>query len=373
MRASRLVTAVVLVGVAAGGGWLAWNRLAAQEKPAGGGEGSGPAKVRVVPVETARVERLVEAVGTLVAVESVALTAEVPGRVEAILFRQGERVEAGAELVRLERDEAEAEVRTRQAEVEEIVQTQARAQTLADRKVGPRAAADDLQARVDAARARAAAAESRVDDYIVRAPFAGRLGLRDLSVGAQVEPGRELVTLDTITPIDLRFSVPERHLGEVGPGAKVAAESVAYPGRRFEGEVRAVDSRVDPALRAVEMEARLDNADGALRPGMFMGLKVSAGVREDAVVVPPAAVQVRGATHFAFRVVDDKAERVEVRIGQRAPDRLEILEGLKAGDRVVVEGLQRVASGKPVEVEGGQPQPAGQAGPGQQPARGPES
>lgn len=368
MRASRIVTAVILVGLAAGGGWLAWSRSAAREAP-GGGEEAAPARVRLAQAETARVEQLVEAVGTLVAVESVALSAEIAGRVEAILFRQGERVEAGAVLVRLERDGAEAEVSTRRAEADEVAQAQSRAETLADRRVGPRAAADDLDARLNAARARVAAAEAQLDDLTITAPFAGRLGLRDISVGAQVDPGRELVTLDSVSPIDLRFSVPERYLAEVRPGAKVVAESVAYPGRTFEGEVRAVDSRVDPALRAVEMEARLDNPDGALLPGMFMGLRVGAGVREEAVVVPPMAVQVRGSSHFAFRVADGKAERVEVKVGQRTADRLEILEGLKAGDQIVVEGLQRVADGKPVEVEDALPEGAD----GGQPARGPES
>lgn len=204
-------------------------------------------------------------------------------------------------------------------------------------------------------RARTQAARQRLGDAVLRAPFAGRVGLRDISIGATVQPGTALVTLDSVSPIDLRFSVPEQQLGEIGIGAAVTAGNAAFPERQFTGEVRAIDSRVNPVTRTIEIEARLPNSDGALRPGMLMQVAIAVRTIENAVVVPPIAVVVQGSSHYVFRVDEGRALRTTVEIGQREPDRLEIVSGLAAGSRVVVEGLQGVTDGQPVRIGDGQP------------------
>ncbi len=218
---------------------------------------------------------------------------------------------------------------------------------------------DDARRRLQAANARVAAAQKRLEDTEVRAPFQGRVGLRDVSLGALVEPSTVLATLDSISPIALRMSVPEQALAGVQPGTRIRARSAAYADREEEGEIHAVASRVDPALRTISVEARLPNPDGRLLPGMLMSVTIELETVPDALVVPPMAVLVRGERQFVYRVRDGKAERAEVATGQRTPEHVQVMRGLEPGERIVVEGLASVAEGKPVRVvePGGGPAP----------------
>lgn len=146
--------------------------------------------------------------------------------------------------------------------------------------------------------ARVHTVQSQLEEMTVRAPFKGRIGLRQVSVGAVVAAGTAFTTLD---PIALRFAVPEQEMGRIAPDTVVQATSPAYPGRRFEGKVHALDGRVDAATRTIEIEARLPNPDGELRLGMLMNLQIAVERVAETVVVPPRAVLVRGESHFVFR------------------------------------------------------------------------
>ncbi|HEV2560009.1 MAG TPA: efflux RND transporter periplasmic adaptor subunit [Microvirga sp.] len=359
------LAALALLAGAAGGGY-AWYR-----QPAGGEQRRAerpPPAVVLAPAQSSDITRTIEAVGSTVAAESVVVTAKAPGRIIRIEFKDGDRVAKDQVLIRLEQDEARAELDAQRAEQAEVEQQLARAEELLARGAGPRAPVEDARRRLQAATAQANAAQKRLEDTVVRAPLSGRVGLRNLSVGARVEATTELATVDTVDPIDLRFSVPERYLAQVKPGTRITAQSSAYPDRGFEGDVRAVASRVDPALRTVTVEARLPNPEGALVPGMLMNVSVALEVVPGAVVVPPAAVLVRGEEHFVYRVREGRAERAPVEIGQREPDRLQVVKGLKAGDEIAVEGLANIVDGRPVraarrgEGEGGAPAPAGPEG-----------
>ncbi len=348
---------VLALGAAGAGGWgwrEGWFAGLAPSGGPGGGQAARqerpPPAVVLARAETAEVVRTLEALGTARAAESVVLTAKVAGRIVAIGFEQGASVKKGAVLVRLESQEIEAEIAALEAEAAETRQALERAETLLTRGAGARAPVDDNRRRLQAAEARIAAGRRRLDDTVVRAPFDGRVGLRDLSVGALVAPGTEIATLDTIASMTVRFNIPEQRLGEIQPGARIEARTAAYADETFIGEVRAIGSRVDPALRTIEIEARLANRDGRLRPGMLLDVTVATRTVTDAVVVPPLAVQVRGDEHFVYRVADGKAQRAPIRIGQREPERVQIEEGLKAGDEVVVGGVQAVTEGQPVRV-----------------------
>jgi membrane fusion protein (multidrug efflux system) len=311
-------------------------------------EEKGPRETPVVtaPAEAARVQRTVRGVGDVRATESVTLTAEAPGRVEAILFREGARVGRGAILVRLRAAQERADVSAAQAEAAEIAGRLARLERLAAEGAAARGEVEDLRRQLQAARARTASAATRIDDYTIRAPFAGVIGLRDISVGAVVQSGDAIATLDAIDQVDVRFAVPERELGRLRVGAAVEARSTAFD-RPFTGRLRLIDSRVDPANRTVRAEARMANPGRQLRPGMLAEITIAAEAAQS-VVVPPVAVQVQGGEQFVYVSANGKAKRTPVEVGQREPGRLEILRGLKPGDRVIVEGLQQVNDGGPV-------------------------
>lgn len=343
--AGLLVAALTAAGAA---GWWFWNtgtEQAAPQRP--------PARVTVAAAETARLVRQIRGIGTVTATDSVILAAEITGRVTELPFEEGTLVEAGQPLVVISPGPVEAEARAAEAEAAELEQQVSRSGQLAQRGFAPRGDLEDLRRQLEAARARAAAAQARLSQTRILAPFDGRVGLREVSVGALVQPGTPLLPIDAVDPIELRFALPEQEAARVTPGAGVRATSASLPGRVVEGEVRTIATRVDPALRTVTLVARLPNRDGALKPGMLMEVAVAAEVVEQAVTVPPRAVQLRGPEHFVFTVADGTARRTPVRIGQRAPDRIEIREGLEPGAEVIVEGAQaledgaRVAAGPP--------------------------
>jgi membrane fusion protein (multidrug efflux system) len=334
--------AVLAAGLAA---WLLW--------PAQGQETASPppppTPVVLATAESGRLVREIQALGTIVATSSVMLAAEITGRVTELRFEEGAEVPEGEVLVTLDPGPAEAEARAAEAEAAELEQQLSRSSRLARGGFAPRGDVADLRQRLAGAQARVAAAESRLAQSRIVAPFAGRLGLKQVSVGTLVQAGTPLVPLDAVDPIDLRFAVPEQEAARISEGAAIRATSTALPGRVFEGEVRIVAPRVDPALRTVTIEARLPNADRALRPGMLMQVVVAAEVVEQAVTVPPRAVVLQGPEHFVFRVEDGIARRTPVRIGQRLPQRMEIQDGLVAGAQVVLEGLQGLQDGARVD------------------------
>jgi membrane fusion protein, multidrug efflux system len=189
-----------------------------------------------------------------------------------------------------------------------------------------------------------------MDDRVVRAPFTGLLGFRQVSAGSLINPGTVITTLDDTSIIKLDFTVPEVYLADIRPGLNVRAHSIVYANREFAGEVRVVGSRIDPVTRSVQVRAEIDNADGALRPGMLMTLTMDINTH-DALVVPEEAVMVDQDRQYVMVVDDgDVARRTEVQLGRREPGVVEVTAGLVPGDRVVVEGASNVRAGQNVKV-----------------------
>jgi membrane fusion protein (multidrug efflux system) len=323
-----------------------------------------PVIVSLATATSEDVPRRIQTIGDAVASESVTLTPRISGRVQAVLFEGGETVQAGALIVQLDPAEVEAEHRVALAQLEEIRGAAERASKLAGNGAGPRSVAEDLTRRKQAAQAAVDSAEQRLKSFEIRAPFSGRLGLRTISVGALVQPGDPIVHLDAVDPIDVRFTVPERFLADLQPGAEVLATSAAFPGEVFSGSIRHVEPRVDPTLRMVRVEAQLPNPDGRLVPGKLLSLDVTLGVVKNAVTVPAVAVRTEASVQFVFREVDGRAERVLVETGQRLADKIVITKGLQPGDRVVFEGLVDLSDGALIgeasqgATEGSAPEPA---------------
>jgi membrane fusion protein (multidrug efflux system) len=315
--------------------------------PGGGGRSGSPTLVTTVSVRQERVAQKLEALGTARANESVDISSKASNIVTAIRFRDGERVRQGQVLVQLDDATARADVAAAQATLTESQSQYDRARELLNTQAVSKSQFEQLEATLKANRARLQAAQARLEDTVIRAPFSGRVGLRRVSVGTLISPGDVITTLDDTSVIKLDFSVPENFVSTLREGLPVRATAPAFPGRSFAGKVASIDSRVDINTRSVTVRALLANEDGALKAGMFLNVSLSKDDRE-AIVVPEEALTPEAEKQFVFVVADGKAQRREVQIGGRRPGSVEVLAGLEAGDRVVVEGTQKIRDGSPV-------------------------
>ena len=334
---------------------LGWAIYATQHKPAPGssagqgaaGRNTGPTLVSTTEVRSERVSQKLEALGNARANESVDISSKTSNVVMAVRFRDGERVKRGQLLVELDDAQVRADVAAAEAAVAESERLYNRSRELMATEALSKSQFDQLEAVLKANRAKLAAAEARLQDTVIRAPFSGRVGLRRVSVGTLISPGDVITTLDDTSVIKLDFSVPENFLASLREGLAVRATAPAFPGRSFAGKVASVDSRVDMNTRSVTVRALLANEDGALRPGMFLNVSLANDERE-ALVIPEEALTPEAEKQFVFVVADGKAAQREVRIGMRRPGSVEIVSGLSEGEQVIVEGTQKVRNGAPV-------------------------
>lgn len=310
-----------------------------------------------IPVTTTTVAAsawtdLLRAVGTVQARESVAVTAKVSETVERVHFDSGDAVNAGAPLVTLSGRQQRASLEEARATANEAERLYRRQQELADQQLIARAQLDTQRATRDAARARVAQVEAQVADRTIRAPFAGVLGIRQVSPGALVTPGTVIATLDAIDRVYVDFAVPERALATLATGQRVAGRATAYPDIGFEGTVAAIGSRIDPATRTLTVRGDFPNPDHRLRPGMLVEVRLFQPERE-ALVVPEIAIVQVGNEAFVWRVGEGgEVERTPVAIGDRQQGQAEILSGLEAGDRIVVDGTGKLRPGSVVAEAG---------------------
>ena len=314
-----------------------------------GGQG-GPVGVVVQPVRVGPVIDRVESVGTVRAREAVTITTKVAGMVEAIRFSEGERVEAGAVLVQLDAAALRAELDQARAFLDD-----ARSQLVRGRQLQPGTTIaaqrlETLEALARQAEGRVRQADARLQELRVTAPFAGRVGLRQVSPGALIQPGTVITTLDDTARVRVEFAVPEVYLARIHVGSGVTAHSGAYEGRRFRGTVAVIDTRIDPATRSVRVISEFDNADEALRPGLFLTVELVLEERPRALLVAEEAIDPIGDRAFVFVIRDGRAHRQEVQLGQRLPGEVEIRAGLTAGEPVVVRGIQRLRNDAPVRI-----------------------
>lgn len=320
----------------------------------GGKEGDDRGKqavlVTVVPAGTRQFVDVIEAVGTAKANESIDLTAKSTETIGALNFTDGQKVDKGAVIAEMTSREQSADLASARADLVEKTQAYARVQELKAKGFATQAQIDAAVSARDSAAAKVRSLESRVSDRLIRAPFAGVLGLRHVSVGTLVKPGDLITTLDDISVIKVEFTVPESFLAALQIGMTVHASVEAYPGRVFEGKVAGIDTRIDPVSRAIALRAEIPNADGMLRPGMLMTVSVLKNQRV-ALAVPEESLVPLDEQQYVYVVgADGKAERREVKIGARVPGSVEILSGLKSGELVVVEGTIRLRPGAPVKV-----------------------
>jgi membrane fusion protein (multidrug efflux system) len=343
-----LVAFAAVIGVAA----YFWLYASKGEKDGEGRGGRDAVLVTLAAVEEREFVDVIEAVGTAKANESIDITAKATETVSAVNFTDGQKVDKGFVIVEMTSREQSADLVAARAELEEAVKNYERIKGLFDKGFATRAQLDQATAARDSAAARVKALESRVADRLIRAPFAGVLGLRKVSVGTLVRPGDVITTLDDISIIKLDFTVPEAFLSALREGMIVRLTVAAYPGRTFEGKVAGIDTRVDPVSRAVAMRAEIPNPDGLLRPGMLMTVALLNNQRTSLAVPEQALVPVEDRQYVFVALPDDKVERREIKAGARQPGFVEVLSGLKRGEKVVVDGTLRLRPGASIRVAG---------------------
>lgn len=336
--------AVLVVGLA----FVVW--LFVDDGEAAGGRHGAQEPARVITRTTSKepfVDKI-QAVGTARAIQSVEITAQVSSVVEEILFEEGSRVEAGEVLVRLEASRVKAELAAAKAALAESRSLYRRNKRLAESGGVSASRLSQLKAQMQADKARVAAAKAALDKRVIEAPFSGRVGLRRVSVGSLVQPGTVITTLDDTNPIRLDFTVPGLFVGTLEPGQTIVAHSAAYPQASFKGTVKSIATRVDPATRSVTVRALLANPARLIKPGMFLTVRL---IRKTApaLMIPEKAVVPVNEKQYVFVVKDGKAQKRAVRTGRRRPGEVEIVEGLHAGETIIVEGLQKIRDGSPVK------------------------
>jgi membrane fusion protein (multidrug efflux system) len=294
-----------------------------------GPPGGRQVTVESMIVETTRLESTVDAVGTVLADASAMLRTEVPGQVVERHFDDGQPVSKGDALFSIEATVLGAQ------------------ELVADRLVSA-TDFDTARANYNVSVARLRSAESRLSKTVIRAPFDGFIGLRRINVGDYATIGQELVNVVRLDPLRVDFRVPETLLSRIQPGQKIAVTVGAFRGEIFEGEVTAIDPQIDVTGHSMAIRARLPNPDLKLRPGLFAQVDVSLAVNPNALMVPEQAVWPIGQDKILYIVNDGVVEQRKVILGDRKPGLAEVIEGLSAGEEIVVAGQMKLFPGAAV-------------------------
>ena len=311
---------------------------------------AGPTPVEVVQLKPTTVKEDLQAVGSLRSNESVILRPEVSGRIAQIGFKDGQIVRKGQLLVALDASLNEAEVAQARAEYDLALSSLKRSEDLASRKFISSSAQETAASNAQVAEAKLKLAQARLSKMRIIAPFDGSVGIRSVSLGDYVKDGTDLVNVEDVRILKVDFRLPERNFSQVRVGQPIEVVADALPGERWQGQIEAINPRVDAGGRALEIRGLLENTSGRLRPGMFVRVRVIVGERANALMVPEESIVPQGESFHVYRVVDDVARRVPVKIGVRRDAQVEILDGLAAGDQVVTAGMRLTRDGQPVRV-----------------------
>lgn len=292
----------------------------------------------------------IRAIGTLTSDESVRIAPEILGRVVTVGFAEGQSVEEGDLIVKLDDALARAELADAEARFELAEANAGRAQALSRTGNVTEKARDEAKANLRTARAAVDLAKVRLDKHTIRAPFGGTVGMRQVSPGAFITAGTTVVNLEKIDELKVDFSLPEIHLADITMGQEIEVRVDALPGKTFAGKIYAIDPMVDVNGRSLKIRARVPNASGELRPGLFARILVKGLSEAQVVVIPESAVVPRGGENFVYRIEDGKVVEAKVRLGQRANAEVQVLEGLAGDAEIVTAGQLKVRDGALVTV-----------------------
>lgn len=330
-------------------------------KSAGPGAPGGGMPVEAEAAKPQRVAQEIIAVGSLSSDESVMLASEISGRIERISFREGQPVAAGTLLFKLDDSVYQAEREQARAGLSLSERNHERALELFERKLVSARERDEAAAKLAVDRATLALAEARLAKTRITAPFAGVVGLRQVSPGDYINPGQPLAPLEALSVLKADFRLSESALSRIKVGQVLNLEVDAYPGEIFPGKVYAIDPLLAEATRSIGVRARVPNEHGRLRPGLFARVKLIISEKPNAIMVPEQAIVPQGENLFVYVIEDGKAALRPVKLGLRTGGRAEILSGVQAGDLVITAGVQKIGPGAPVMAINLMPPPAGSA------------
>ena len=309
--------------------------------------------VQVVAVEAKRqpVSENLSLVGTVMADEMVEIRSEVDGTVQDIKFEEGKPVEKGQLLIQLDPTKLAASLAEAEAGFKLSEANFDRVKVLLKGNLIAQQDYDQAASVYEVNRATMDRRRRELRDTQVLAPFAGVMGSRLISPGQVISKDTKLTSLVALDPVKIEVNVPERFLGEVQASQKIEVTVAAYPREKFKGDVYFIAPQVDPVTRTVLVKARMQNSDFRLKPGMFANLDLTLKIRENAVVIPEAALILNNDVVTVF-IVDDKstAQLRVVKVGARMAGMVEITDGLKGGEPVIVEGFQKTRPGGPVKI-----------------------
>jgi membrane fusion protein (multidrug efflux system) len=305
--------------------------------------------VVAVAVKRQTVVETVSLVGNLAANEAVEIKPETDGIVQVILFDEGQAVAQGALLLRLDETKLVAELADAEARLRLAEASHARARDLRDARLISEQEYDQAASTLAVSKATVALRQRQLRDAKVTAPFAGVTGARLVSPGQVITRNTPITWLVDLDPMKLEMEVPERFLGQLRLGQAVRFEVTAHPGRQFTGEIYFIAPRLDERTRTAQVKTRIANPEGLLKAGMVANLEVKLVIRDDAVVVPEAALMSNGDVTFVYVVGPEQVVQLRpIKVGQRLPRWAEVLEGLQGGEMVVAEGHQKIGPGMKV-------------------------
>lgn len=364
----NLLAFAVLAGsllIGAGGYWFGKTQSGPPSPKNAAGAPPGPGKngasspgvaggivVEANKVTSIRMSQGITAVGSLRSDESVTIRPEVSGRISEIGFREGQRVSKGTTLVRLDASVQRAELEQTEANLGLSKSRLERSRDLFTKGFISTQARDEAESNFKIAQANYDLSQARLKKLEIKAPFSGIVGLRMVSIGDYVKDGQDIVNLEEIDPLKVDFRIPEIYLKQVAAGQALQITLDAFPNQIFRGKVFAINPLVDTNGRSIVIRAMVQNTEARLRPGMFARVRLLFSDERDSVAVPEQSLIPVGDDQYLFKVVDGRAQRFKVEIGQRRDGKVEVLQGLTVGDMVVTAGQLKLRDGAQVKIIG---------------------
>lgn len=304
-----------------------------------------PVVVNVVMAKQVAWQPEIESTGTLIADQGVNVAPDISGRITAIYFKSGQYVKAGTPLVQIYPNILKAQLAANDASLTLSKLTFERDSKLFKKKAVSRSEYDTSAAGLKQSKAAVAEVQAKLNQTLVRAPFSGYLGIRSVNLGDYVSAGTSIVNLQDVNPMYIDFNVPEVFISKMKVGQKIEVGGDAYGNKVFIGKISAIDSIVNPKTRTLTIRAQIPNKNRTLMPGAFMEVSIYLGKPQQVVSIPQTAIVYSAAGDYVYRVVNKKAVKTLVTIGQRGVANIIVLKGLKPNDVVVTAGEQKLYQG----------------------------